>query len=95
MVNNQFISLLFYFDRKKYYDDFELIIGSYFKLLNKITNYNEENLLKIVNILISNKFDFIVITSIYERQIRNQLGELGVKSQKIYSAKDYRYKCYK
>ncbi len=41
------------------YDDFELIIGSYFKLLNKITNYNEENLLKIINILISNKFDSI------------------------------------
>ena len=38
------------------YDDFELIIGSYFKLLNKITNYNEENLLKIINILIGYVF---------------------------------------
>lgn len=39
-------------------------------------------------------YDLLVITSTYEKQIKNQLREMGVNPQKIYSIEDYGYKCY-
>lgn len=40
------------------------------------------------------EFDFLVIASIYEKQIREQIHQLGIDSIKIFSLNDYKHKCY-